>query len=180
MEKVIQVAKISLTVLLFTALPFAVFILITSKTEVLGGLRSFTVLSGSMQPTIPVGSIIFVRRQPTYAFDDVVAFKNKADQTVTHRIFQTTIKDGEISYRTKGDANSNVDSEVINSKDIVGKQLFFVPWIGRFSETLKNPYGFIGFVVTPTIIFIGLELLNIKREMEKQIEEKLLAQIGLV
>ena len=136
-------------------------------------------LSGSMQPTVPVGSVVFVQPQQTYSFNDIVAFKNKAGLTVTHRIFQSTIKNGDIFYRTKGDANGQADSEVISSKDIIGKEIFFVPEIGRLSDLLKNPYGFIGLVVTPTVIFIGLEILNIKREMEKEIEKKLLAQMGM-
>src|SRR3989344_848968 len=100
MKKTARMVKIGLTVFLFGALPLVIFTLITSKTGVIMGIRSFTVLSGSMEPTIPAGAIIFVHKAQTYGANDIIAFKNSAEQTVTHRVDQTLINDGEIFFRT--------------------------------------------------------------------------------
>lgn len=162
---------------IFSLLLFTVFILITSRTDVLG-TRSMVVLSGSMEPSIPVGSIIFVAKDIFYQTGEVVSFKNSQGITVTHRIIDKLAENGAVVFKTKGDANNTQDNELVTSGKIIGKKVFVLPYLGRITAFLKTPVGFIALVVIPAVIFIIGELLNIKKEMEKQIQKKLLEEIN--
>lgn len=178
MKKVTQGFKVGLSIFLFVALPLVVFTLITSKTGVLGGIRSFTVLSGSMEPTLPVGSMIYAVKQPTYDLGDVVSV-SIGDVVVTHRIFQTIQNEDGVSFVLKGDANKVPDQNAVFARDIIGKQMVMVPFAGSLSAFVRTPAGFILLVVVPAIFLIAFELFSIKKELEVQIEKKLRNQMGI-
>ena len=71
--------------------------------------KPLVVLSGSMEPTLPTGSVIYYHpvEESDLKVGDIVTFKLKDNKTlVSHRI--TSINNGII--QTKGDANNSVDS----------------------------------------------------------------------
>ena len=157
-----------LLIFIFLLVPLALFVFVTSRTAVIGGLRSYIVQSGSMKPTIDIGSMVFVYPQKSYLKGDVVTFR-RGSITVTHRIndIQGT------KYLTKGDANSKADSQVVDKKDIIGKDVIVVPFVGKLSAFVKTPFGFILIFAIPTLLFVFYEFLQIKREWEKIIEKKI-------
>ena len=165
--------KSLIQILIFSILLLAVFILISSKTAIFGGLRSFVVVSGSMQPAIKVGSIVFTQPGGNYQTGDVIAFDNKAQQIVTHRIVKTVNSKDGLSYSLKGDANQSADGDLVSQKDIIGKVVWTVPYLGMIVKYLRTPRGFIGMIIVPSLFFIIWEIINIKREMEKEIEKKI-------
>lgn len=169
------ILKVSLTILLFLTLPLVVFTLITSKTEVLG-VQSYVVLTGSMSPAIPMGSIIYTRPANEYKVDDVVVFK-QGNVTVTHRIVSLEDREGKLFYQTKGDANNVLDSEAILQKDILGKAILKANHIGTLVMYLKTPYGFISLIIFPALTLIALEFWSIKKELENRVREKVLEEI---
>lgn len=171
--------SISLKALLYLFLLFTVFTLITSKTPIIAGIRSFVVQTGSMQPTMPVGSIVYVQKKPTYNISDVIAFNNKADQTVTHRIVEVVNKPEGVFYKVKGDANNTADSDLVKAKSVIGRAVFTVPLLGRLVQFLRTLPGFLGLIILPAVIFIGFEVWNIKKEMEKEIEKKVLKKMNI-
>jgi len=166
------ISQMLLKAVIFGILPFFFFILITSRTPVIGGIQSFTVLSGSMEPTVPVGSIIFTQKFPSYRINDVIAFKRN-NIVVTHRIVDIEDKNNILYYKTKGDANNTVDTDLVSNFDILGKSFYYVPYLGRFVFFMKTIPGFLIFIVFPALIYIILEIFNIKNEMTKEIEKKL-------
>ncbi|MCL5438794.1 MAG: signal peptidase I [Patescibacteria group bacterium] len=174
--KIIKIVQNILIVLVLVILPLIFFILITSKWPIILGIRSYTVLTGSMQPSIPIGAIVFTK--PTdYKIGDIISFQRNSI-VVTHRVVNVLEKqNNKISYRTKGDANDSKDSELVSNSLVVGKVMFTLPFLGRFISYLKTVPGFIIFIVLPTIIFVGFELYEIKKEFEKQIEKKLLKKL---
>lgn len=167
------IIHIKLAVIALLLLPFIALTLLTSKTAMLNGIRSFVVLTGSMSPVIPQGSLIYTRKAATFEKGDVIAFQ-KENIVVTHRIAEVVNNN---SFKTKGDANNAIDSQVVLPSQILGKQIFYIPYIGNFFIFLKTLPGFIALVVMPGILFIAFELFKIKKEMEKEIEKKLKAKI---
>lgn len=137
------------------------------------------VLSGSMQPSIPIGSVVFVRSNKSYEVGDVIAFQNKAEQTVTHRIVEKTTEGQEVFYQVKGDANNTPDPDLVSEKDVLGKEIFMVPFIGRFVSFLRTLPGFLGLIIIPCLVFIGIEVWNIRKELEKEIRKKLKKEMNL-
>ena len=174
MELIKKTIRNVLTLAVLVILPIVVFTLITSKTNIIAGIQSFVVLSGSMQPTIPVGSIVYTQKQASYQKGDIVAFKS-GDVNVTHRIVD--VKD-DGSFITRGDANNASDSKTVTVNDILGKELVFLPYIGRLIIFLKTPQGFFPLIIFPITVFIVLELWNLKKEIEKQVEKKLLSKMN--
>lgn len=170
-----DIIKFKLQVILFLLLPLVVFTLVISKTEMIKEFNAFIVLTGSMEPTIPVGSIIYTKSQIAYDKNDVVSFKNAAEQTVTHRIADINYSVS-TNYTTKGDANNTVDSTTVLPAHVIGKVYFQLPYVGYLMNFLRTTTGFLLVVILPITIFVLLEFWNIKKEMEKEIEKKMFAR----
>lgn len=173
-----EITRLSLQTLLFIALPLVAFTLLTARTEIIQGLRSFVVVTGSMEPKIPVGSIIYTQNQLGYKVGDVIAFKNEKDMTVTHRIVGIDFNEG-TTYQTKGDANNTVDITPVPKEKVIGKLYLLVPQVGLLMNYVKTPLGFSLLIGIPVVIFIMVELWGIKKELEKEIEKKMLAKFKM-
>lgn len=90
------------------------------------GLRPAVVISGSMEPTIKTGSLIFVNtKYEDLEANDIVAFRT-GGSLVTHRL----IADTDEGWITKGDANRTEDPWRISEERIIGKTVFWIPGLG--------------------------------------------------
>lgn len=105
----------------------------------LGGSVSYVVTHGiSMQPRIHEGDLVIVRRAPTYAHGDVIAFDSAAlQQPVMHRI----VDGGPKGYVTKGDNNDWLDSDRPTNADVLGKEWLHIPGAGRVLKKVTSPTG---------------------------------------
>jgi len=171
-----KILNIKLKILLFLLLPIVVFTLIASRTDIVNGVKSYVVQTGSMEPALPVGSITYTKSQPTYNKGDIITFENNAGQTVTHRVESVAKNENGTEYITKGDANKNPDTQLVPEKSIKGKVVFSVPFVGKIMNYLKSPQGFALIIIVPTLLFIIQQLLEIKKEIEKSVEKKILAR----
>jgi len=104
---------------------------------------ALTVLSGSMEPTIHPGDVVVVKRVNDPAeieFGDVITFMpNPNDPTlITHRVigFTNNPIDGP-GFTTQGDAN-NAPDEPILAKQVRGKLMYTVPYVGWGSNWAKQ------------------------------------------
>jgi signal peptidase len=168
--------SISLRLVLILAFIVTAFTVVTSNTDLLFGIRSYTVLSGSMEPTIPTGSIIYTMKNLGYNLGDVITYKVSEDKLVTHRVVEIK-NNGEVLYVTKGDANAAADASAVTADKVLGKTYFFLPFIGRVSGLLKTPAGLFTVVFLPAIVIILFELWNIKKEIEKSVERRILSKL---
>lgn len=105
------------------------------------GYQSLAVLSGSMSPEIPVGSIVFTEEIPFEEFKvgDIVTYSISEKTMVTHRI--TKIDKQEKILITRGDANDSEDAEPVEFTRVKGKADFHVPFLGYLSIYLRTPIG---------------------------------------
>jgi len=172
MKKTAKIFNTIIAMFIFTIIPVVLFLLITSRSSVLFGVRTYTVLTGSMVPQIPVLSMVLSVPQPSYQIGNIITF-NRGSITVTHRI--VGMKNGE--FQTRGDANSIADPELVPHSMVIGKDVLIVPYIGKFTEFLKTVPGFAIFIAVPILIFIGFELMNMKKEIEKQTEIRVRKQL---
>lgn len=150
---------------IFGILPFLFFVLITSRTSLIGGIRSFIILTGSMEPSIQIGTLVFTKPFSFYRQNDIVTFK-KDNRTVTHRIIDTQIRDNAFYYQTMGDANNAPDTDLISGSQILGKTFFTLPYLGNFIFFLKTLPGYFLFILFPAVAFIIFEVINIKKEIK--------------
>ena len=110
------------------------------------GFKVFTVLSGSMEPTYHTGSVIYVKEvdHTTLQAGDVITFAISEDMVATHRIVGVVPDDEDPSvlrYRTKGDANDSEDGTLVHYKNIVGKPVFTIPYLGYIASYIQSPPG---------------------------------------
>lgn len=107
------------------------------------GFQLFTVLSGSMEPELPVGSVIYVR--PVEAQDirvrDVITFRLENGANATHRVVEVMDGGGDLQFRTKGDANPIDDAEPVSAEQLIGRPVFHVPCLGYLVTYMQTPKG---------------------------------------
>ena len=110
------------------------------------GYRSFKIASGSMRPKYNVNDLIIVKKNANYKVGDVITFKNKDGEYVTHRIIEIDDK----YFTAKGDYNNTIDSKISN-KNIVGK----VVYKSRLLKIVNLVFNSVLFwIITPIVIFI--------------------------
>jgi signal peptidase len=138
-----------------------------------GNYKIFTVQSGSMEPAIKTGSLIFVKPEANYNVGDVITRRTTDPKvTITHRIFSKTDVNGQTAFETKGDANNAPDAEKFTEKGIIGKVLLAIPFLGFPVSFAKTTQGLILIVIIPAVIIIYDELNKIKAEIRRKMEEK--------
>jgi signal peptidase I len=127
------------------------------------GLKTFTVVSGSMEPNIKNGSLIVVKKYPTYKRNDLIAFhSNQAADTITHRIVKIEQTKGGYLIYTKGDNNANFDEGTIKPDDIIGKIIFTLPLIGKFNYFVSSQKILPITFYVPSGIMLGTLLRKLK------------------
>lgn len=110
------------------------------------GMQVFTVLSGSMEPTYHVGSLIYVKSVDTSKLKplDVITFMLDEDTVATHRIIEVVPDQNDPSvlrFKTKGDANDAEDGSLVHYKNVIGSPVFTIPYLGYVANYIQNPPG---------------------------------------
>ena len=111
----------------------------------LTGYQLFIVGGGSMEPSIPIGSLVVVSQidASTVAVGDVITIRADNGVVVTHRVIRVVnLAEGRF-YATKGDANQNPDGSLVPARAIVGKAGRYVPLAGYAQEYLSTFAGFV-------------------------------------
>jgi signal peptidase len=110
------------------------------------GLQVYTVLSGSMEPNYHVGSIIYVKEVDPFTLKegDAISFVISENTVATHRIVGLVPDEEDptvIRFRTKGDANETEDNNLVHYKNVLGKVVWTIPYLGFVSDFVQNPPG---------------------------------------
>lgn len=91
---------------------------------------AYVVLSGSMEPEIPTGSVVVVDgRKKEWNPGDVITYR-RGNMVVTHRIVEKSEEKSEEGYCTKGDANAEEDAGIVLEKQVIGNVIVALPWLG--------------------------------------------------
>ena len=107
------------------------------------GYEIYTVISGSMEPAVPTGSLVYIKyvEPDTIVKDDVIAFySNNADGSIiTHRVVSNSPAMGQ--FITKGDANEEKDMNPIPYNNYIGKVKLSVPVVGGIAQAATGTAG---------------------------------------
>ncbi len=107
------------------------------------GCRMYHVVSGSMEPARPVGSLIYVRAaQPeVIEAEEIIAFYGSGEDTgiITHRVMSNQIVSG--TFHTKGDANEREDPLPVPYDRFIGRVSASVPYMGAVLTCMTSRYG---------------------------------------
>lgn len=85
------------------------------------GIQPMIVLSGSMEPTYHVGSLLYIKNADAneIAVGDPITFYLDDNTLVTHRVVEIDKKNQ--TYTTKGDANEKEDGSPVSFDKVLGK-----------------------------------------------------------
>jgi signal peptidase I len=98
------------------------------------------VRTGSMQPTLPTGSYVYIDRHQPYQVGDIVAFRANG-QTIIHRLVAEWTGDNRTGpFATQGDANNGRDADLVTRQQIIGKAVAYIPWVGWATSFLALPW----------------------------------------
>lgn len=120
------------------------FLLLATLVPVAAGWRPLAVVSGSMEPAVPTGSVVLVEPAEAdqfYTHPTILAFDDPArpGSMITHRVIDTAIDDsGTVTYTTKGDANPVGDSTPVTHEAAFGAVRMVVPFLGLPAAWLAN------------------------------------------
>jgi|WetSurMetagenome_2_1015567.scaffolds.fasta_scaffold257378_2 signal peptidase I len=146
---------------------------VSSFLPIPGNIKLLIVQSGSMEPAIHKGSLIFVKTMGEYSVGDVITRKTDDPKvTITHRILKKEEVSGKTVFETKGDANNVSDGEKISEEMIIGKELWSLPYLGYLVGFAKTMPGLILFIIIPAVIIIYDEMNKIKKEIGKMRAKK--------
>ncbi len=135
------------------------------------------VLTGSMEPTFKVGSIIYYKEVDfeELKVGDIITFNTKDNSFVSHRI--VSIENGLIE--TKGDQNNTPDPEKVRFEDVKGKDAnLCIPYVGHYVKFINENLTICMIVVVAILvsefIFSNTELFdkNKKERSDSSGEEK--------
>jgi signal peptidase len=162
-KKILKIATLALI-----ALFLIIFLGFYRPVQLWGDTRYEPVYTGSMEPAIPVGSVVVIKPADpeTLKVGDIICFKTEAEypKTVTHRIIGITSQ----GFITKGDANEDPDQWIVKKEDVIGKVIAVIPLLGYLGYFVKTPIGFIILIIIPATLIIILEIREIIKETTKR------------
>jgi len=152
---------------------FVALLVLSSVLPIPGGTKTYVVQSGSMEPAIKTGAVVVVIPSESYGVGDVITFgRGRAEETpTTHRVVEARGQGETASFTTKGDANEEADNVAIPVRNVVGKVLFDIPYLGYAVAAAQKPLGFVALVVLPALIIIIDQIQTLIRELRKGREE---------
>ncbi len=127
------------------------------------GYTYFQILTGSMEETIKVDDIVFVRVTREAKKNDIISYE-KEKEIITHRIIEVNDE----GYITKGD-NNNTDDGLIKKEQVIGKVVYIGKGYGKVKKFVTEPIVLIPFIAV--IAFFSWYMAIVKKERSMEDEE---------
>lgn len=135
----------------------------------ISGLQPRIVLSGSMEPEIKTGSMVFIREDfPVEKIRerDVIAFQMDESMEVLHRV--VSVEKDKKEFQTKGDANPVADFAGVGFEQYRGKEVLDVPYLGYLVGFLQKDMVLISLILLTALISVGSMIMEKERRHKNQ------------
>jgi len=160
----------------WAALAAAVLLALAVALPLAVGDRPYTVLTGSMEPTIAAGDVVIDERiSPVDAqVGDVVTFRDPEDQDklITHRVQRIRRAGSHLWFVTQGDANNTTERWRIAADGELGRVVYTVPWVGHLAVLTHTPGGLLLILLVPLTLLGAEELRRIWCSADEQPPEE--------
>lgn len=145
-----------------------------NETPSVFGIKTFCIISGSMEPEIQVNDVVIIKEVPQNEInkDDIISFVVDGE-TITHRVKNIEkAKSGELLYTTQGDANNIEDETKIIYEDIEGKYIGKIPKVGKIIMALKSKTTLATVIAVLILLYLIEQRANNKkiRRNEERVE----------
>ena len=175
--KVKKAWDIASTVLVAIVVIFAVLLVGVRLFDI----QVFSVISGSMEPEYPVGSLIYVKECDPSEVEvgDVITFVLSNKTPATHRVIGID-KENECFY-TRGDANFDqahfeatgekiyTEDPPVYFKNLIGKPVFTIPVLGYVAYYIQHPPGMYIAIAAGAVMLILVFLPDLFKKEEKKV-----------
>lgn len=172
MTAALHVGRLGARTAAWAALAFCVSMLAAVALPNAIGMRSFTVMSGSMEPAIHTGDVVIDHKiHPLEARPgDVVTFSDPSGRKrlITHRVRSIRVRGSQVNVVTKGDANNTVERWTVPAGGHIGRVALRVPKLGYPLVYAHSRFGLIGLVAIPAMLLCLLELRRIWNAPDKE------------
>jgi signal peptidase I len=143
----------------------------------LTGATPYVVLTGSMQPQMPPGTLVVVK--PVEADEittgTVLTYQLESGKptVVTHRVTSVGVNGkGELRFGTKGDANKDPDARQVVPEQIKGERWYYVPYLGYVTSVITGEQRQMGLVlvVVGLLAYSGVTFVSAARDRRRRKE----------
>lgn len=188
-EKIKSIIGIILCIILTPILVINLTLIAKSyinKDEVpnVAGTLPLIVLTDSMYPEIQSGDLIICHTidAEDVKKGDIISFfdpSGNGTSIVTHRVIEVIEEDGNINFKTRGDANNTDDKSLVSADSLVGIYDFRIPNAGNAAIFMQSSTGFVVCVIAPIALLIGYDTIrrNKNEKANKKDMEALLAEL---
>lgn len=177
------ISDIFLVFVIISAVIFTALTLTSKKDGIpsLFGYSPFSILTGSMEPTLNPGDIALCKKiddNTELKENDIITFKSNIKGKkvfITHRI-NTIAKqeDGTVLITTKGDNNDVSDSTPLKREDVVAKyDNKKIILLGYFITFISNKYVFFFLIIIPLAILFIMELVDLIKQLVQNAEDRI-------
>jgi len=140
------------------------------------GIKMYVIISGSMQPELDIGDIVVVKNVEKNELKegDIISFR-KGQTVVTHRITEVLEQGNEIQFKTKGDNNNVEDLDKVKEKDVEGKVVQKISYLGNIVLLLSDKTWIITIVLFYYVYLVhdqSIQKRKILRRMKREEHEK--------
>jgi signal peptidase I len=150
----------------------------------IGGFMMFRVVTGSMEPAIPVGALLVTKEVDisSVRMHDIICFRTQVSEIwgkiVTHRVVGIMETEwGSVLLETKGDANLVMDGFFVDSTNFVGKVIWHTgdgSVLANVLSLFTSKIGFLGCIVFPCLMLAALIMRDsvgsIRKELQMMLE----------
>lgn len=147
------------------------------------GYSMFRVVTGSMEPTVPVGAVVLCKDVDIdeIKLDDIICFRSRESDhygvTVTHRVVSVEESDdGNTLLETRGDANYTSDAYYVNEMNLIGNVIWYSgkeSIITNMLSFITGKIGFLACIVFPVVLVSGLILQGAVKSLKKDMDTAL-------
>ncbi|HLU98219.1 MAG TPA: signal peptidase I [Thermobifida alba] len=162
--------RITVTILVLVALAIVFSVSVLPRVT---GAQALIVLSGSMEPTLPVGSVVIAGpvAPDEVEVGDIITFTHAAPaQTevaesasaplVTHRVIDVETTAEGTFFHTQGDANTVPDDPPVPAADVQGRVWYHIPYFGYAQQALVQGPTLV-YVLAGLLFVFGIWLLSV-------------------
>lgn len=129
----------------------------------LWGQKPLVVISGSMEPTLKVGGILYYEKIDLNELDegDILVYQTK-EHIISHKIVDIN----ENGFITKGDINNSVDNYLVSDEQVLGKGTnWSIPFIGYYADYIYSHKYLL-------YISLGVIIVDLCNDMYKEHKKK--------
>lgn len=150
------VIRIIRSTVLWCSAVIGVISILAFAVVMLFGLKPAVVVSGSMEPTLPIGSLILTKATAASQIEvgDIVTVPRDDGTLVTHRVVDIDHPDdGPSALTLRGDANESNDAAPYPVTE-AGTHVLTIPVLGHIAMAVRTPIGLLAIIGGLVCVFL--------------------------